>query len=557
MKQLTIFLLVFLPLFIVLPIRSQVTIGSGEVPDNTAILDLKEKTDGSSTRGLLLPRVNLKSTLDYTAIAGATSMAQLAGMMVYNLAYGGTSPNEVYSDILYYNDGYKWVELPAYYDVNNGLSSSASNTQLFQLGGTLNQPTRINSSDINTLTLHASPAGLKITGNGQGLNKILTSDADGTATWQDDINWKLTGNANATATSFLGPTSDVPLKFKSRNIPSGRLEIGSTSYGYGAYDAGGDNRTTAIGVNALASLPISGHNGNTAIGHHAMANHASGSDNTAIGSKAMENANGGFNNTAIGTSALQSTTGQNNTAIGRSAGLWVQSGGYNALIGSLAGTKITTGGFNTAVGASTLTSLETGSNNIGIGMGAGTSAVSGDNNIFIGYNAGYGYTGSNRLYIGSFHNDGTYYIVGQKNSQNNMVVTINGDIPNSSYNFYVNGSAGGVYAWAIGSDRRLKKDIKDLGYGLKQVMQLKPVSFTMKESEVKRIGFIAQEVRDIIPEVVSGKEGDMEKKEYLSVTYSEFAPVLVKAVQEQQQIIDKQQQVIEALLKRVEALEEK
>ncbi len=85
------------------------------------------------------------------------------------------------------------------------------------------------------------------------------------------------------------------------------------------------------------------------------------------------------------------------------------------------------------------------------------------------------------------------------------------------------------------SDARLKTNIRPLGYGLKEIMQLTPVRFNWKDnpSADSKIGLIAQEVRKIIPEVVAGDE----KKEYLGMNYAELIPVLVNAIKEQQQEI--------------------
>jgi hypothetical protein len=83
------------------------------------------------------------------------------------------------------------------------------------------------------------------------------------------------------------------------------------------------------------------------------------------------------------------------------------------------------------------------------------------------------------------------------------------------------------------SDIRLKNNIRPLRYGLKQILELNPVSFTWKENpEQQKIGLIAQEVKKIIPEVVS--EG-----ENLGLNYAELVSVLIKAIQEQQEIINK------------------
>jgi hypothetical protein len=83
------------------------------------------------------------------------------------------------------------------------------------------------------------------------------------------------------------------------------------------------------------------------------------------------------------------------------------------------------------------------------------------------------------------------------------------------------------------SDIRLKNNIRPMSYGLKQILELNPVSFTWKENpEQQKIGLIAQEVKKIIPEVVF--EG-----ENLGLNYAELVSVLIKAIQEQQEIINK------------------
>jgi hypothetical protein len=83
----------------------------------------------------------------------------------------------------------------------------------------------------------------------------------------------------------------------------------------------------------------------------------------------------------------------------------------------------------------------------------------------------------------------------------------------------------------------LKKDIQQLKYGLPEVLSMKPVSYIMrddKEGEIK-LGLIAQDVLKLVPEVVSN---DGSKDNYLGMNYTELVPVLIKAIQDQQKIID-------------------
>ncbi len=87
------------------------------------------------------------------------------------------------------------------------------------------------------------------------------------------------------------------------------------------------------------------------------------------------------------------------------------------------------------------------------------------------------------------------------------------------------------------SDIRMKTNIKDLNYGLKEILKLNPVTFNWKgeESEPLKIGLIAQEVQKVIPEVI--KEGDdLDKR--LGIFYSDIIPILIRGIQEQQAMVE-------------------
>ncbi len=88
------------------------------------------------------------------------------------------------------------------------------------------------------------------------------------------------------------------------------------------------------------------------------------------------------------------------------------------------------------------------------------------------------------------------------------------------------------------SDIRAKKNINSLPYGLNEVMSLRPVSYDWKdniEKGHKSLGLIAQELLDVIPEVVNVPEDD---NDLLGVNYAELIPVLINAIQEQQEVIE-------------------
>lgn len=100
------------------------------------------------------------------------------------------------------------------------------------------------------------------------------------------------------------------------------------------------------------------------------------------------------------------------------------------------------------------------------------------------------------------------------------------------------GEKGGFYdgTWHIPSDRSLKKNIRTLReYGLKEILSLNPVtySYIKDKDEKKRVGFVAQEVREVLPEAVEGEEGT------LTLSYENISPVVVRAIQEQQEEIER------------------
>jgi len=138
-------------------------------------------------------------------------------------------------------------------------------------------------------------------------------------------------------------------------------------------------------------------------------------------------------------------------------------------------------------------------------------------------------------------------------------------IPNTDNAFRLgNSSNRWIGVWATDgtintSDRREKKNIQNLNYGLSEILQMQPVSFNWKNKNNPdaKLGLIAQDVLNIIPEVVKTHiwekdeiSGVLTKKELdrLGVYYSDLVPVLIKAIQEQQEIIDNQNAKIEGLI---------
>jgi hypothetical protein len=95
------------------------------------------------------------------------------------------------------------------------------------------------------------------------------------------------------------------------------------------------------------------------------------------------------------------------------------------------------------------------------------------------------------------------------------------------------------------SDKRLKENIKPLENSLDKVLKISGVSFDWKElteeekktihgNEGHDVGVIAQEIEEVLPEVVTTRESG-----YKAVKYEKIVPLLIEAIKEQQQQINK------------------
>jgi hypothetical protein len=106
--------------------------------------------------------------------------------------------------------------------------------------------------------------------------------------------------------------------------------------------------------------------------------------------------------------------------------------------------------------------------------------------------------------------------------------------------------------WAHSSDRRLKKNILPIIGGLSSVLKLNGVSYNYikGDTEKRHFGFIAQDVQKILPEVIVGTEGDIEKGESLQMVYQNMVPVLVESIKELKAEVDKLKLELELLKKK-------
>lgn len=152
---------------------------------------------------------------------------------------------------------------------------------------------------------------------------------------------------------------------------------------------------------------------------------------------------------------------------------------------------------------------------------------------------------------GVLYTSGSYpLVIGTNNTQrmlisNAGVVTINDLAGTGSRN--VLADANGVLSAPV-SDFSVKKNIRSLEYGLSTIMKLNPVSFEYKDGwksygQGKQIGFIAQDIKEVLPNsaFITPTTGKMGYNEI------DLVPVLVKAVQEQQEQINELKKEIKKL----------
>jgi len=123
----------------------------------------------------------------------------------------------------------------------------------------------------------------------------------------------------------------------------------------------------------------------------------------------------------------------------------------------------------------------------------------------------------------------------------------------SAYRFYV-GMGGTIFATSIVisaiSDQRLKENVRDIDTGLDAIMALKPRRFDWKEGkgqDKKNVaGFIAQEFETVFPECVGVSKAGADGIEYKNINHETLIPTLVKAIQEQQAMIESLRQRLSA-----------
>ena len=296
--------------------------------DNTAVghFALDDNTDGFGNSVLGLAALGNNTSGNFNTAIGSTALLEnLIGDNNTSLGYRAGN-NSIGDNNIFigYRAGYNETG-------SNKLYIENSNSATPLIGGDFSTDEIIINGTI------------AIVDGTQGLDKILTSDVNGKASWQ----------TAATGATRLNDLTDAKTGGYSTFI----------GYGAGVNDDGSSNDNTGIGYEALHTN-TTGYN-NVANGVYALYRNTTGGENVANGNRSLRDNTTGSFNVAYGDRSLQNNT---------------------------------TGGSNTAYGYNSLQNNITGSNNTVIGYRSGYNAI-GTGNVFLGNSSGYNETGDNKLYI--------------------------------------------------------------------------------------------------------------------------------------------------------------
>ncbi|TAL60917.1 MAG: hypothetical protein EPN85_06135 [Bacteroidetes bacterium] len=549
---------------------------AGNPADGSAMLDVS-----SASKGMLIPRVALTITTNNAPVGAGVATS----LLVYNTA----TINDV-TPGYYYWTGTAWARFST--------GSGGGSWLLLGNSGTVDGTNFLGTIDDKPLNFRVNNIKAGRIETNSALGNVFLGYRAGNVSAANGMNTAIGSDALKNTTSGTGNVAIGVLSLAA-NIDGSQ----NTAVGHDALtgnSSGGNN--VAIGESALRSNTASL---NTAVGSWALLNNSTGSSNTAIGWSALYGNGQASQNIAIGSSALYSQSfggapwNSNNVAVGFQS-LYLNQpastsdGDANVAVGAIAMYSNITGRYNVAVGLQALTAnnghynvaigrqamwqATSGESNTGIGMNVINSLTTGDRNTGLGYGALWtNSTGNNNTAVGYIADVSAFNL-------DNATAIGSGAIVNASNkvrlgNTFATIVIEGQTAWTNPSDGRFKYNVNEEVKGLDFIIKLRPVNyqfdtkkfdeFLMKNmpdsvrvmringndyslsQRIMHTGFIAQEVEKAAKECgyysFDGVHVPVDDNDNYSVAYSQFVVPLVKAVQEQQKIIDSGQPAIDKL----------
>jgi len=589
--------------FLMMPVFSQ-NIGintDASTPNSNAILDIK-----SGNKGLLIPRMDAAARNAIPNTKGLLVFDTVTNNFWYNTGteWQSIATNSLATSLLAATGPWLLTGNAGTSDTANFLGTTDSVALNFRVN---NQPSgRIDLRSQNTSwgyqTLVSNTSGTHNTASGYEalkFNNIGTGNtADGTealfgcntgsyntGAGYDALRGVTFSNENTADGAFaLASTrADNNTGVGSRSLYSNTLGTDNIAIGYQTlFTCLTGSQNTAIGTQALFSSIVDDQ---TAVGYQALYSNTTGVDNTADGYQALYTNTAGYNNTAIGFHALLlNTTGLNNTAMGSEAMYNNINGGQNIAIGIQSLFENTSGSDNLAFGTGSLRGNITGVSNVAMGSFSLNTNSSGSDNTALGYNAMLAnVSGNNNTTIGYFAN------VSTDGLSNATAIGANAVVDASNKIRIGNGSVTvieGQVPFTTPSDGRYKFNVREDVKGLDFILHLRPVTYQFdtkrfdasmnhqtnitgapgnyamqtaydEATKIRRSGFIAQEVEQAANAVGYDFSGIIKPKteqDHYSLSYDAFVVPLVRAVQEQQQLIESQNKQIADLQRQIDEI---
>ncbi|MES2836115.1 MAG: tail fiber domain-containing protein [Bacteroidota bacterium] len=441
----------------------------------------------------------------------------------------------------------------------NGTNWVTNSSNIFNNGGNVGIGNSTPAEKLDVIGNISFSGAIMPNGLAGSVGQVLVSNGTGMSpTWEPISTdfWGLNGNVGTNSSSnFIGTTDEQAFTIRTNNIPrtrittKGQIEVLNTGQSVFIGEEAGLNDDLLLRKNVF-------------VGTSAGRSNTSGEFNTGNGYQALYSNTTGYGNTATGTRALASnTTGIENVASGYYALRYNTTGNSNMAYGSWSLYSNTTGYGNSTIGSSVLFYNSTGYYNTGGGIHALRYNTEGYLNTALGVNALFQNTtgnyntalGANAFLSGATYSNSTALGYATAITASNQVRVGNANVT----------SIGGQVGWTTVSDARFKKDIHETVPGLAFILKLRPVTYHLdvdniekflktpdslrkKELEVIKskmlqTGFIAQEVESAAQEIgydFSGVDKPKNENDYYGLRYAEFTVPLIKAVQEQQEIIN-------------------
>ncbi len=179
---------------------------------------------------------------------------------------------------------------------------------------------------------------------------------------------------------------------------------------------------------------------------------------------------------------------------------------------------------------------------------------------------------SRRLHVQSSDNTSVY--IESTTSDNNGMMILNGNTNQFWGNGYhefmmfqnqgntigqIMAPNGSSVSYNTTSDYRLKKDLKPFK-GLELINRLKTYDFAWKVDDSRMYGFMAHELQNVLPYLVTGQKDAVDSNGKIipqTLDYGKLTPILVKAIQEQEETINNLKKDKERLAQTIRDIQER